>query len=90
MRGENKNPIRSHFEVMKRLARYLYKSDSDRGLFKLAVRLRPRRRTSATVEAILIVNKLAWTRLLLPCGPAVVLDRSDAGRGGPQFPVMAR
>jgi hypothetical protein len=24
MRGENKNPIRSHFEVMKRLARYLY------------------------------------------------------------------
>ena len=24
MRGETKNPIRSHFEVMKRLAQYLY------------------------------------------------------------------
>jgi hypothetical protein len=48
MRGENKNPIRSHFEVMKRLARYIYKSDSDRRLLKLAVRLRPLHKMSAT------------------------------------------
>jgi hypothetical protein len=48
MHGENTNPIRSHFEVMKRLARYLYKSDPDRCLFKLAVRLHPLRRMSAT------------------------------------------
>jgi hypothetical protein len=47
MRGENKNPIRSHFEVMKRVARYFYKSDSDRCLLKVAVRLRPPRKISA-------------------------------------------
>ena len=48
MRGENENPIRSHFEVMKRLAWYLYKRNSDSCLYKLAMRRRPLRKMSAT------------------------------------------
>ena len=39
---ENKNPIRSYFT----------KSDSDRCLFKLAVRLRPLRKMSATERGL--------------------------------------
>src|SRR5260370_15674794 len=57
MRGENKNPIRSHFEVVKRLAQYFYKSDSDRYLSKLRCAYARPARFRQSIEANLIISK---------------------------------
>ena len=78
MRGENKNPICSHFEVMRKgLPGYLYKSNSDSCLYKLATRRRDLGPIFVPVDAFR--SSSAITKRHVECGWCARIDHQLPG-----------